>query len=217
MNTQWMYCILLLSFYILIIILCEWLLNKGLDVEYTRKMAHILSTLSCLFYPFLFTSHYYILILAVVTSLFLYFGRRKQLFKSINSINRKSCGSYLLPISIGIIYYLSLLQKDWIFFVLPVIVLAISDPFACVFGKRYKSRYLKSNKTLIGSIVFFISTLIISYLVLLYQSTTISILGIVIFISIIATVVELFSPNGTDNLTIPLSVFGSLSLLGIIL
>jgi len=214
---QGLYCFLFLSCFALIIVFCEWLHKKGLHAEYTRKTAHALSTLQCLLFPVFFTSHRYALILVIITSSILYIGRQKDFFKSIDSVKRKTCGSYLLPISIGIVYYLSLLLDDWVFFVLPVIVLAISDSLACIFGRIYKSGHLKSGKTVIGSIVFFLSTLIISCCILLLQSAGIKTFGVAFGVSLITTGVELVSPSGSDNLTVSLSVIGSMLLLDTIL
>lgn len=212
-----MYCFLFLLCLALIVVFCEWLYRKGLDAEYTRKTAHSLSTLQCLLFPVFFTSHWYALILVIITSSILYIGRRKHFFKSIDSIKRKTCGSYLLPVSIGTVYFLSLLLDDWIFFVLPVVVLAVSDSLACVCGRICKSRYLMTGKTVAGTIVFFLSTFTISCGVLLFQSAGIKAFGVALGISVITTGVELISPNGSDNLTISLSVIVSLLLLDTVL
>lgn len=210
---QWIYCLLFLLCFMLIIALCEWLHNKGLHAEYTRKTAHILSIFLCLFLPACFTSHWYVLLLVVLATLTLYIGRRKQLFKSIESVERRTSGSYLLPISIGMVYYLSLVLHAQVFFTLPLVVLAVSDSLSCIFGKHYQSKSLKPGKTLIGTTVFFISTFIICWSILFFQMPTVKMAGAALGISIITTGVEFVSLRGSDNLTIPLSVIGSLLLL----
>ena len=207
---QWLYCFFFLSYYVFIIVFCEWLYKKGLHPEYTRKVAHTASTLSCLLIPVCFTSHRYVLVLGILSFLILYIGYRKQLFSSIDSVNRKTYGSYLLPISFGFVYCVFILLQNKLFFVLPILILGISDPLACVFGKMYKSKIVRFNKTAIGSLAFLISTFIISSWVLMLQMDGFQAVGTALGISIITTVVELFSPKGSDNLTIPLSVVGSL-------
>jgi dolichol kinase len=48
--------------------------------------------------------------------------------------------------------------------------------------------------------------------ILYSQSTGKQITGIALGVSVVVSVVELISPNGSDNLTIPLSVIGSFML-----
>ena len=139
------------------------------------------------------------------------------MLKSIHSVKRKTYGAFLLPVSIGIAYYVSVWQKDNIFFILPVFILAISDPLAYYFGTAYKSKVLKSDKTVIGTLIFFLSALIICTTVLLHQSAGFKSLGIALCISVIVSGIELISPNGSDNLTIPLSVILLLMLFEVIL
>jgi dolichol kinase len=159
-----------------------------------------------------FSSHWYALLFVVGAFFILYIGKRKQFLCSIHSVERKTYGAFLLPVAIGIAYYVSVWQQDNVFFILPILVLAISDPLACFFGTAYKSKILKSNKTVIGTLVFFLSTLIICITILLHQSADFKSLGIALCISVIVSGIELISPNGSDNLTIPLSVILSLIL-----
>jgi dolichol kinase len=182
------------------------------QVEYTRKIAHSLSTLLCLSVPVFFSSHWYALLFVIGAFFILYFGKRKHFLNSIHSVERKTYGAFLLPVSIGIAYYVSVWQHDNLFFILPILVLAISDPLACYFGTAYKSKVLILNKTVIGTVFFFFSTLIICSTVLLYQSADFKSLGIALCISVIVSGTELISPNGSDNLTIPLSTIFSLLL-----
>ena len=218
MNLQLLYCFLFFLCFAFILVFCEFLYKKGLQAEHTRKIAHSFSTLLCLSVPVLFSSHSYALFFVVGSFLILYIGKRKKFLNSIHSVERKTYGAFLLPISIGIAYYVAVWQQDNMFFILPIFVLAISDPLACYFGTVYKSKVIKSNKTVIGTLVFFLSTLIIctTILFLLYQSADFKIIGIALGISVIVSAIELISPNGSDNLTIPLSVIISLKLFKII-
>jgi phosphatidate cytidylyltransferase len=213
MNFQLLYCFLYVFCFFLVIIFCEFLHKKGLSTEYTRKLGHFLSCFSCLFLPFFFSNHWYVLLLVILSFTILYVGNTQHLINSICSVERKTCGAYLLPVSIGVTYYLSVwwLQNN-LFFILSLAVLAISDPLACYFGKTFQSKTLKSGKTLIGALAFFLSAFIIFSLILYSQSTGKQITGIALGVSVIVSVVELISPNGSDNLTIPLSVIGSLTL-----
>ena len=218
MNLQLLYCILFLLCFALILILCEFLHKKGIQAEYTRKIAHSLSALLSLTIPVYFSSKWYALLFVIAAFLIVYIGKRKHFLKSIHSVKRKTYGAFLLPVAIGIVYYVSVWKQDNMFFILPVFILAISDPLACYFGTTYKSKVLKSEKTLIGTLVFFFLTVIIcTTIILLHRSADLKILSIALCISVIASVIELISPNGSDNLTIPLSVIISLQLFSSIL
>lgn len=184
----------------------------AINGEYTRKIAHILATLSSLILIFTIESHWYILFLGLVFFFLLFLGKRKGYFKSIDPENRKTAGSYLLPISIYIAFYISRSLNNDLIFILPVLLLGISDPLAGLFGVYFKSRTknitifnYQFDKTILGSGVFFISTLIITPIVLYtfdYEFLRLFILSIVIACTI--TVTELISPYGTDNLSVPL-------------
>jgi len=217
MNIQLLYCFVFFSCFVFILLLCEILYKKGVQVEYTRKIAHSMSTLLCLSVPVYFSSHWYALLFVIGAFLILYIGKQKKFLKSIHSVERKTYGAFLLPVSISIAYYISVWKQDNMFFVLPIFVLAISDSLACYFGIAYKSKVLKSNKTVIGTLAFFLSALIICTMTLLYQSADVKSLGIALCTSVFVTGVELISPNGSDNLTIPLSVILSLIIFNTIL
>jgi dolichol kinase len=173
----------------------------------------MLGILSCLFVTSCFSSPWYVLGITIITFSILYIGYRKHLFVSINAVNRKTCGAYLLPVSIGLVYFMSRYLQNEIFFVLPLIILAISDSLACVLGRKYKSKMLAANKTIMGTVVFFLSTFIISCFLLWFPLMEIKSIRMALGLSIVTTGVELISPNGSDNLTIPLSVVVSLLLL----
>ena len=212
MNLKLLYCFLFFLCFIFILVICEFLHKKGLQAEHTRKLAHSLSTLLCLSVPVFFSSKWYALFFVIGSFFILYIGHKKQLLNSIYFVNRKTYGAYLLPVSIGITYYISQWLQNNLFFLLPIVVLAISDPLACYFGTIYKSKILTSSKTIIGTLAFFLSTIIISSLILFHQSTGVRTAGSALGISVITSGVELISPHGSDNLTIPLSVIISLML-----
>ena len=80
--------------------------------EYTRKFAHFTSTLAVVPFPYIFTSHWYVLILAIVFFAFLLITHQIKQLKSIHDIERKSMGSYLLPFAIYITFLISDLSDN---------------------------------------------------------------------------------------------------------
>tara|TARA_Y100000589_G_scaffold58764_2_gene49295 strand:+ start:1069 stop:1662 length:594 start_codon:yes stop_codon:yes gene_type:complete len=87
-----------------------------------------------------------------------------------------------------------------------LLIMSISDSFAALVGVKYGKTKIYGKKSLEGSFSFFISTIIILYMFMNNLSTI-----EYIYISLLITLVELFSFHRiNDNLTIP--VFAALVL-----
>ena len=87
-----------------------------------------------------------------------------------------------------------------------LLIMSISDSFAALVGVKYGKTKIYGKKSLEGSFSFFISTIIILYMFMNNLSTI-----EYIYISLLITLVELFSFHRiNDNLTIP--VFAALAL-----
>ncbi len=183
--------------------------------EITRKFAHFTGTLSTITFPYLFESHWYVFILAVIFFILLFISRNRTYLKSIHDIDRQSLGSYLLPVSIYLIFLVADLMDNQFLFILPILVLAICDPIAGIMGinlQQYNHKIrifnLELNKTWLGSLSFFVSCLIISIIALYFnqQSFTLKTFWLAVVVALVSTLTEMFSWRGTDNLLIPMSV-----------
>ncbi len=183
--------------------------------EITRKLAHFLATLSTISFPFLFDNHWYVFALAVVFFVLLFISRKARYLKSIHDIDRKSLGSFLLPVSIYLTFLISNSLDNKFLFILPMLILAICDPVAGILGMnlqvynhQIKIFKWKLNKTSTGSISFFISSFIISVIALYYfrMAFDLKTFGLALIIAIAGTLTEMFSWKGTDNLFIPMVV-----------
>jgi phytol kinase len=215
MSYQILYTVVFTAGFIGLILFSELLYAKyNVQAEITRKLAHIASALFSLVFLSIFQSYWYVVILGVIFFLLLFVGKRFNIFKSIYAVERKIGGSYLLPVSICLLFIISKINNNNLLFVLPILTLAISDPLAGIFGTVYKHKTRKIvllnkefDKTIIGSSVFFISTLILSIIVLPFYTFPISQAIIIsIVLSVLATFVEIISINGSDNLTVPLLI-----------
>ncbi len=204
-----------------IIYLSEYLHSHfNISSEYTRKFAHSLATLSSLIFLVAIKSHWFIFILGLFFFLLLLTANRLKLFGSIHAVKRKTGGSYLLPIAIYTVFYISRSAGNDLLFILPILLLGISDPLAGLAGYSYRHRIKsitifkqKLDKTILGSGVFFLSTLIISIITLyLWDYGFPKFVLFSLVISAVMTLTELLSPYGTDNLTVPLMTALLLSL-----
>lgn len=186
-----------------------------LEGEITRKFAHFTATLSTITFPYLFTDHWYVLVLALIFFNILFISRNGTQLKSIHDINRKSVGSYLLPLAIYLTFLISHLLNNRFLYILPILVLAICDPVAGILGLNLKknNRNIRifgynTKKTVLGSVSFFVSCFIVSVIALYFQRMVFDLktFWLALCIAAMSAMVELFSWRGTDNLTIPMSV-----------
>ncbi|MBW6479416.1 MAG: hypothetical protein K0B37_08315 [Bacteroidales bacterium] len=183
--------------------------------EITRKFAHFTATLSTITFPYLFEDHWYVLFLAIVFFLILYISRNGVQLKSIHDIKRISIGSYLLPVSIYLTFLISLKLEEKLLFILPILILAICDPMAGILGLEvhkynHKIRIFgwKLKKTWLGSGSFLVSSFMISIIALYFNRMVLDVktFWLALGIAVIATLAELISWRGSDNLFIPMSV-----------
>jgi len=188
--------------------------NK-LSGEVTRKFAHFVSILAVIPMPYMFSSHWYILVLALIFFGFLLFTQYNKQLNSIHDISRKSIGSYLLPLSIYVTFLISNLLDNKFVYILPMLILAVCDPMAAILGmnvKKFNGRIKlfghKYNKTWLGSGAFFVMSLVISIIALYYHCGLFDFktFWLAILIASIGTLGEFFSWRGSDNLSIPISI-----------
>jgi dolichol kinase len=216
MSNQNLFVIIFFVVFLSVILLSEYLYKRfALQPEYTRKIIHVISTLFSLAFLVVFQSYVYVLLLGLTFFLILFIGKHFNVFKSIDTVERKTVGSYLLPISICLLFFLARENNNKLYFILPVLILGISDPLAGIFGTVYKNKTRKIiifkyqfDKTILGSGVFLISTCIITFIILkLFFYTNIQLYFLSLIIVCGATIVEIISSRGTDNITVPLTVF----------
>jgi len=187
-------------------------------VELTRKLVHFGTGVLTLLFPVFLTSSWSVLLLCGSFAVILLISLKYGFLPSINAIDRKSHGSILYPVAV----YSSFLlyeyhNNDLMFFYAPILILAISDPMAALFGKRWsygKFTIGKDTKTLVGCAAFIGSAfLVLVGLSLLFGQQLSFNLGYqLLLVAIGAAFIEAISGKGTDNLTIPLSVVALLSL-----
>ena len=202
--------------------LAELLYHKlKVQVELTRKLVHFGTGIITLLFPLMLGNHWLVLFLCGSFALILLISLKFNLLKSINAIDRKSHGSILYPVAVyGCYlvynYYINKFGKTpelYIYFYLPILTLAICDPIAALFGKRFpygKFTIGKDTKTIVGTSAFFISSLVLSMAMLFYFKKYSSNPGNFFLVSLIigvsGSVIEAVSGKGSDNITIPACV-----------
>jgi dolichol kinase len=181
----------------------------------SRNFSHLAAGVITLPFPWLFTSHWWVLLLVIQSSLVLYATRVLRILPSHHRIAGKSLGSYLFFASVYLCFMASFFTGREELFVIPLLVLTFSDVAAALVGRTVGKRVLPDgkparggHKTYAGSIAFFITALVILFPSLHYfMPWNFAILiSVSLFISLFTTVTEAFSPYGTDNFFIPLII-----------
>jgi dolichol kinase len=90
-----------------------------------------------------------------------------------------------------------------------ILPLAYGDSIAALVGDRYGKTDLIGEKTLEGTVAMFVTSLIalifsFAYFSIYYQITLQTKIFDVITISLIIALIELFTPKGFDNISVPL-------------
>ncbi|MFO7723107.1 MAG: hypothetical protein R6V49_07785 [Bacteroidales bacterium] len=207
MMIQIVYTSLFLCGFLLILWACETLHKRwGVRAEYTRKTGHAASSIASIALIFLIDSHWYVLVLGILLFFLLYTGKRKNLFKSIDGVPRKTSGSYLLPVAIYLMFLFAELASSRLIFILPLLILGISDTLAGLANGWIRSDSPKSGKTLYGSAAFFISAMLISWITLHLSGYNLNMqIRTTLALALISTIAERYSHKGFDNLTVPLA------------
>ena len=183
--------------------------------EITRKFAHFTATIAVVPFPYIFESHWYVLALAFIFFVALFVTHYSKQLKSIHDIQRKSMGSYMLPLAIYLTFLMSDLMDNKFIYILPMLILGISDPMAAIVGmSTVKNNHrivvfgVKTKKSLFGSMSFFVSSFVISLIALYFNRDLFDFktFWLSFLIAFVGTLAELISWRGSDNLSIPLSI-----------
>jgi len=131
-----------------------------------------------------------------------------HMLQSVHKTKRNSIGSIIFPIPVYCCFLAAETLHNNLYFYLPVSLLAIADSSAEIAGTRWghlTKQFFNGQKTLAGSTAFFGSALFICLSWLWYYNLPLQdiILG-TIAIAIAASLAELVTLKGWDNLTIPI-------------
>ena len=174
---------------------------------YTRKIVHILTGLIICVVAFILSSNIPIILFASSYLLLDLWSLRKGKFKSIHPDSR-SFGTFFYAISV-IILAILFWNNNKPLFIITNLIMIIPDAMAALIGDRYARNYfvpVNEKKSIIGALTMFFFTLMIVFLSLEFfydKSLAIKVI-IAVIVAAVATVSELLSIRGSDNLSVPL-------------
>lgn len=185
------------------------------NVEYTRKFVHLCTGLIALLFPLYIPNPLDLMILCGGFMVVVLLTNKYNILLSVNAIQRSSRGSVLFPIVVVICYLFEYYMENYVYFFIPILVLAFADPVAALVGKKWpKGKYsFRGNlKTLSGTTAFVFTAFVISSSSFYLIENAVTRHGMIFSftIAIFAAIGEALSVRGYDNLLIPLCCIGTL-------
>ena len=187
-----------------------------LHPDSTRKLIHIIVGTTVSLCPILMQSNLPLILLCLIFIFVNTMLLKSKTIDSMNKASRISYGTIYFPLSILILA--TLFWEKPITYIISIWILTLADPFAAFIGEKSYKHFViwKDKKSLQGSLAMFSMSFIVSMigtdvLTRIYDAAFFIplhiLFGLAIFTSISATLSELISNRGTDNLSIPICVF----------
>ncbi|ELR99682.1 diacylglycerol/polyprenol kinase family protein [Gloeocapsa sp. PCC 73106] len=200
-----------LVYLLVLVIVAEFIARfRDKDTEITRKIVHIGAGNVILFAWWLQLPAWIGVGAAIVAAFIAIIAYFVPILPSINSVGRKSLGTFFYAVSIGVLiaWFWSINRPEYA--VLGILIMTWGDGLAAIVGQNFGTHPYQigeMTKSFEGSLTMFLVSFVISNLVLgvlLWGEITGTILLISLIIAISATLLEAFSQWGIDNLTVPL-------------
>lgn len=184
--------------------------RKILDDEGARKFVHI-GVSHWWFFVLLFENWLFALIAPMAFIILNYLSYRQNIFKAMERGGKGNLGTVYFPISLLLLVLFTFfigVDKEYQFIgAIAMLTLGYGDGLAAVIGKRYGKTFLVQGKSVEGSLVMFAATAVVTTVVLFVYQPPIANLGLLILlVPTFATLIEMFTPKGLDNLSVPLGV-----------
>ncbi|HEY4201636.1 MAG TPA: hypothetical protein VGM83_13870 [Devosiaceae bacterium] len=185
----------------------------GWQPEVSRKLVHVGTGCLALCFPLLFSSPLPVLILVAIAIPFMLAIRQGVLGgigSVLHGVQRQSYGEIYLALAIAITFLRA--QEQPVLYVLPILVITLSDTAAALVGTAYaRARFPVEGgaKSIEGVVVFFVVTWLASLitLVLLTRAEPVNLVLISMLIAAFCALVEVDSWHGLDNLFVPIGAF----------
>jgi len=174
--------------------------KANLDKVVTRKLAHTTSAFFGVFL-YLFLTRIEFMITSLCFLVFFILSYKKDFLTSVHIRYPKTFGEMFYPIAL--LFLAFFFYDNRFIFITSLLVLGIPDTVTGL----YKYKIAKTG-SITGSILYFASTLVVLVPSYIFWIGPLAIYPIfkIIFLSIVASVIEHFSPMGSDNITVPVSV-----------
>lgn len=209
MNFQLVWLLVFLLLLVILIAISELLHRRfKFKPEQSRKFLHVSGGLMCLLFPSIFTSHWWLLALAIIAFIILLVTYKRKMLPSVHQTKRYSLGSVLFPIPVYLCFVFAETDNNVLLYYIPVSLLAMADTSAEIGGNLWGHRtknFFGGQKTLAGALCFLFTSFIVCFIWLHVVSLFPwpEALKITMIISIITAFTEVITLHGWDNLSVP--------------
>jgi phytol kinase len=184
--------------------------KRVLDDEGARKFVHI-GVAHWWFFVLLFDHWLYAVIAPVAFIILNYLSYRQNIFKAMERGGKGNLGTVYFPISLLLLVLFTFFigeNKAYQFIgAIAMLTLGYGDGLAAVIGKRFGKTKWIQGKSLEGSLVMFAATAVVTtFVIFTYQPPIANPGFMILIVPLVATLIEMFTPKGLDNLSVPLGV-----------
>jgi phytol kinase len=202
--------ITIVAVWVLLVLLIAWGVNRFAtnEPEILRKIVHIGTGHVILLAWWLNIPASVGIAASIVASAVTLLSYMFPILPGINSVGRKSLGTFFYAVSIGVLVACFWHLKQPQYAAIGIMVMAWGDGLAALIGQRFgkhKYQLLGANKSWEGSLTMALASYVVTSLILLgvegniWQTWVVS-----LAVAVVATSLEAFSFLGIDNLTVPL-------------
>lgn len=184
---------------------------RDISAEVQRKLVHIGTGLYALTLPWLFTDGWPVFMLVGLTLVVMLILRlpafsKGGIGKTLHGVDRQSYGDFLFALAVGTVFLLA--DGRAILYLLPIATLTLADAAAALTGSRYGRAFFTvedGQKSVEGSVAFFMITLVIAMVCLLLLSDVSrpNVILLAVMVASFGTLVEADSWRGFDNFFLP--------------
>ena len=170
-----------------------------------RKLAHLSCGILAALLP-IFMEFITVVIVAALFVPFMLASRRFGIFPAVHSVERSTLGEVYFPLGVGLA---AALVPSAVPYTFGVLVMALSDAFASLAGRRWGRRkysVFRADKTFLGNGVFFVTTVVLTLGAFSSQGRlTAGSLAAGVALALALTTVEGVLASGIDNVVLPVA------------
>ena len=180
-----------------------------LSNDFSRKIIHVAVGNWIFIALFYFDTWYYAIVGPVSFIILNYISYKYNIFKAME-LEEKNPGTVYYSVSLTICTLFAFSKPD--FLILPflgIMAMTWGDGMAAVIGKIKPVKQIRPGKSIGGSSSFFIFTflaVVAYFLIIGIKISTVNLIFYGLATALIGSLIELYSPKNTDNLTVPIII-----------
>lgn len=209
MTNNWLGLLLSIIYIVIVIGIASYCFkNKKFTQEESRKFVHIGLCNWWLIAWIFFDSYIFASILPAIFVIVNYGNFKFNFIPGMEPVTEKkrSMGTVWYAISLFVLSIICFQKPTYMYIgAIAILTLGYGDGLAALIGSYYgKNKFEINNKSVEGSFTVLLMTFFISVILLQSLFPMSQVAAYALYIAVFATMVEMFSPHGTDNITLPL-------------